>query len=410
MGRLHLVRFPNASRSSYRSSRQTVKRLVLVLLILALFHQHRLYLACRDALIAKFSPTDFGLNINEAYPQPLRPDGEDSQLRDNLIANRLEWMELGEGVEGKTFMYNGTVIKTFTPERSPFRNCAPRASGERWPTEIPATLRFGGTHDNSKPTNLTSSGFLPVMAYFAASISSPIQTKWYLVTPLLERGSLSTLAKKQYKLNESYREIDIQYRPAFNRLLGSLGSLHEAGFCHDDVKPGNIFVEDNLDFVLGDLGNLRQVAHPYHTSLLWKKNNQLADCRANDVFRALKSYLTFIRNAAHDTHRFEIEFFEAEEALSRLFWWADTYKTNITAEMLRARSFIDSPRQPPTVSIDRDSALSAPPRLSLSVFSRNWGISGAVDRALKIQLGDKAVRWWALVWLFGTPVLDVCGK
>jgi serine/threonine protein kinase len=387
-----------------------VNRLVLIFLILALFHQHHLYLACRDALIAKYSPTDFGVNINEAYPQPLRPDGEDSQLRDNLIANRLEWMELGEGIEGKIFMYNGTVIKTFTPERSPFRNCAPRASGERWPTEIPATLRFGGTHDNSKPTNLTSGGFLPVMAYFAASVSSPIQTEWYLVTPLLERGSLLTLAKKQYKLNGSYREIDIQYRPAFNRLLRSLGSLHEAGFCHDDVKPGNIFVEDNLDFVLGDLGNLRQVAHPYHTSLLWKKNNQLADCRANDAFRALKSYLTFIRNAARDTHRFEIEFFEAEEALSRLFWWADTYKTNITAEMLRARSFIDSPRQPPTVSIDRDSALSAPPRFSLSVFSRNWGIPGAVDRALKIQLGDKAVRWWALVWLFGTPVLDVCGK
>jgi serine/threonine protein kinase len=387
-----------------------VNRLVLIFLILALFHQHHLYLACRDALIAKYSPTDFGVNINEAYPQPLRPDGEDSQLRDNLIANRLEWMELGEGIEGKTFMYNGTVIKTFTPERSPFRNCAPRASGERWPTEIPATLRFGGIHDNSKPTNLTSGGFLPVMAYFAASISSPIQTEWYLVTPLLERGSLSTLARNQNKLSESYREIDIQYRPAFNRLLRSLGSLHEAGFCHDDVKPGNIFVEDNSDFVLGDLGNLRQVAHPYHTSLLWKKNNQLADCRANDAFRALKSYLTFIRNAARDTHRFEIEFFEAEEALSRLFWWADTYKTNITAEMLRARSFIDSPRQPPTVSIDRDSALSAPPRFSLSVFSRNWGIPGAVDRALKIQLGDKAVRWWALVWLFGTPVLDVCGK
>jgi serine/threonine protein kinase len=410
MGRSHLVRFPNAARFSYRSSRQTLNRLVLILFVLALFHQHNLYLACRDALIAKYSPTDFGVNINEAYPQPLRRDDENLQLRDDLIANRAEWIELGEGIEGKTFMYNGTVIKTFTPERSPFRNCAPGASGERWPTEIPATLHFGGSYDNSQPMNITSGGFLPVMAYFTASTSSPVRTEWYLITPLLERGSLSALAKKQYKLNESYREIDIQYRPAFNRLLRSLGSLHEAGFCHDDVKPGNIFVEDDSDFVLGDLGNLRQVAHPYHTSLLWKKSNQLADCRANDAFRALKSYLTFIRNAASDTYQFDIEILEAEDALSRLFWWADTYKTNITAEMLRARSFINSPRQPPTVSIDRDSTLPAPPRSLLSVFSRNWGISGAVDRALKIQLGDKAVRWWALVWLFGTPVLDVCGK
>jgi hypothetical protein len=319
MGRLHLIRFPNAARSSYRSSRQTVNRLVLILFVLALFHQHHLYLACRNALIAKYSPTDFGVNINEAYPQPLRPNGEDLQLQDDLIANRAEWIELGEGIEGKTFMYKGAVIKTFTPERSPFRNCAPGASGERWPTEIPATLRFGGSHNNSKCTNLTSGGFLPVMAYFMASTFSPVQTEWHLITPSLESGSLLTLAKKKYKLNESYREIDIHYRPAFNRLLRSLGSLHEAEFCHDDVKPGNIFVEDNTSFVLGDLGNLRQVAHPYHTSLLWKKNNQLADCRANDAFRALKSYLTFIRNAAGEPHRFDVEFFEARDALSRLF-------------------------------------------------------------------------------------------
>ena len=408
MGRSPLGRFPNVSRSS-RSSRQISNRFVFIILIVVIFYQQHLYLICRDALIAKYSATDFGVNINEAYPQPLRRDDEDLQLQDDLLANRAGWRKLGEGVEGKTFVYKGTVIKTFTPEKSPFRNCAPGASGEKWPTEIPATLRFGGFHESFEHTNFTFDGFLPVMAYFVASASPSAPAEWHLVTPLLDSGSLPALAKKQSKLNKSYREFDAHYRPAFNRLLRSLESLHGAGFCHDDVKPGNIFVEDDSRFVLGDLGNLRQVAHPYHSSLLWKQNNQLADCRANDVFRALQSYLTFIRGAASDTHQFDADFFDAEEALSRLFWWTDTYKTNVTAEKLRARSFIDNPRQPPTISNGQDLL---PSTLSISLFGMfwgNWRVSGAVDRALKIQLGDKAARWWALVWLFGIPVLDVCG-
>jgi hypothetical protein len=408
MSRSHLGRFSKATWSS-RFSRQTANRLVLVILILAVFYQQHLYLIYRDALITKYSPTDFGIKINEAYPQPLRLDDEDLQLQDDLIANRAGWRKLGEGVEGKTFMYKGTVIKTFAPERSPFRNCAPGALGEKWPTEIPATLRFGGFHETPKHTNLTFDGFLPVMAYFMASASSSAPAAWHLVTPLLESGSLPTLAKKQYTLRKSYHEVDTYYRPAFNRLLHSLESLHGAGFCHDDVKPGNIFVEDDSHFILGDLGNLRQIAHPYHSSLLWKKNNQLTDCRANDTFRALKSYLAFIRDAASDTHQFNADFFEAGEALSRLFWWADTYKTNVTAEKLRARSFIDSPRQPPTISTDQNLPPSTLYSSLLSMFSGNWRVSGAVDRVLKIQLGDKAARWWALVWFFGIPVLDVCG-
>jgi hypothetical protein len=380
-----------------------VNRIALVLLVLAIFQQQHLYMIYRDALIAKYSPTDFGVSINEAYPQLLSPNGN-SQLQDDLIANRAEWRALGKGWEGKTFVYNGTVIKTFTSGRSPFRNCAPGVLGEKWPTEIPGSLRFGGVHG----ANVTFEGFLPVLAYFMSSPSQSSPAEWHLVTPFLESGGLEQLAKRAYRDARGYREIDARYRPAFDRLLYSLGSLHEAGFCHDDVKPSNMFVKNDSHFVLGDLGNLRQIAHPYHSSRLWRENEQLADCRANDVLRALKSYLAFVQYAADDASQFNMDFFEGREPLSRLFWWTRIDKS-ITAAKLHAQSSIDKPQQPPTVSIGDDLCLPTPPSSFRGLFSRQWGLQSAVDHALNLRLADKKARHWALVWLFGIPVLDVCG-
>lgn len=68
------------------------------------------------------------------------------------------------------------------------------------------------------------------------------------------------------------------------------------------------------------MGNLRQDFHPYHSKLLWRENRQLADCRANDVICALKSYLRFVCDANTDDDAFNIEFFKGKQPLSWLFW------------------------------------------------------------------------------------------
>ncbi|KAF3046198.1 hypothetical protein E8E11_008300 [Didymella keratinophila] len=224
---------------------------------------------------------------------------------------------LGHGWDGETFVYQNSVIKTITPVRSPFRNCAPGTSGEMWPTEIPASLYFGGTEENAITAQ---GGFLQVKAYFMAA-SSDIQAEWHLITPLLKGESLKDLTARLRDECMTYREIDVRHRPAFKGLLDSLEILHKAGFCHDDIKPGNVFVADNSHWILGDLGNLRHNSHPYHSSQLWKVNNQLPDCRPNDNIRALRTYIHFVRDSAADADALNIHFFEKRkrEPLTRLF-------------------------------------------------------------------------------------------
>src|SRR5690606_12814930 len=101
--------------------------------------------------------------------------------------------------------------------------------------------------------------------------------------------------------------------------------------CHDDVKTDNIFISPSSStanstgpqWLLGDLGNARHPSHPYHSSYLWAPlNSQLPDCRANDVFRLLKSYATFLRRSVSDAHAFDRVFFEGTEAWSCLYWRA----------------------------------------------------------------------------------------
>lgn len=322
------------------------------------------------------------------------------------MANRAVWRPLREGWEGKTFIYQKSVIKTFTPGRSPFRNCAPGTADERWPTELPASLYFGG----SEQSNITShDGFLPVRAFFMAA-SSINQAEWHLVTPLVKDGSLQDFATKVREQKQTYRDVDRRFRPAFTGLLDSLQVLHEAGYCHDDVKPGNVLVADNTHWILGDLGNLRHITHPYHRSLLWKENKQLPDCRQNDVLRALKSYVQFVRAAAVDAATFDIEFFERRDPLSRLFWLVAADTTYLDVEKLRVRSatledsWVDGNDTP-----DIGVLAAAQSFAWLSVVSRRSAHHLAVNQALQTRIGEKMGRWWALTWLFGVPVPITCG-
>jgi serine/threonine protein kinase len=248
------------------------------------------------------------------------------------------------------------------------------------------------------------SGFLPVKAFFMADPSGQARPEWHLITPFLSGGNLNDLAKRLrgHHPYKHFHEVDSAYRPAFNNLLRVLESLHSRGFCHDDIKPSNIFLQSDTNWILGDLGNVRQIDHLYHSSRLWvQDNSQLADCRANDSLRALKSYLQFIRAASDDFEAFEGEIFAGRETLSRLFWWAIADASSMGAAELRIRSEIEDPRQ--TSSQRSTVGVHTKPYYSFLLGKRK-SLSIAVDQALRTSFSERAARWAAMSWLFGIPV------
>ncbi|KAF1935894.1 hypothetical protein EJ02DRAFT_516153 [Clathrospora elynae] len=414
MGRPFLNSIPHTSRTLH----QFRYRVAIVLFIFALFHQQHLYLVSRQSLTAKYAPTNFNFHTEELDLGSSRSNKEDLQFQDELIANRPAWKVLSVGWEGKVFTYNDWVIKTFTPGWSPFRNCIHGAIA-KWPTEIPASLHFGGRVSNvdvsernsSHHTTVMYNGFVPVKAYFMTSASPSVPEQWHLVTPLLGGGNLHTLAKQLSRSAEakSFREVDARYRPAFNRLLDTMEALHVAGYCHDDIKPANIFAQDELHWVLGDLGNLRHVLHPYHSSGLWKDNEQLEDCRSNDVIRVLRSYLKFVQSSASDADRFNIAFMEGQGPGSRLFWWAIAYAPTMSAGQLHRRSLIEYPEATRKTYFEDEYPGPTRPSALISFFSRRLAVKRAVNMALVTRMGEMRARWWAMVWLFGVPNSELCG-
>jgi hypothetical protein len=392
-------------------------RIAVVLFMFALIQQQRLFLLSRQSLIAKYSPTDFDTDSEYLQPRFSRTNDEGSQFQDDLVAKRAAWEMLGKGWEGKVFAYEDSVIKTFTPGRSPFRNCAPDTI-TKWPTEIPASLRFGGLSrpvhlsdtGSRRDSNTTFDGFLPVKGYFMASTTPGNPAEWHLVTPLL-KGNLNTLAKQLSTSAKptTFREVDALYRPAFDGLLRSMVRLHSAGFCHDDIKPANIFVQDELHWVVGDLGNVREVSHPYHTSKMWEDNNQLQDCRANDVVRALQSYLKFVQSSASNSDEFNAAFYEGSEPLIGLFWWTLANAQSMSAEELRRRSVIDYSEAMYTAEVDDMFPKPAQLHTFLGLFSGRLAVKRAVDHALMTRMDERSARWFGMVWLFGVPDSRVCG-
>ncbi|KAF2176305.1 hypothetical protein K469DRAFT_607678 [Zopfia rhizophila CBS 207.26] len=416
MGRRYYSKIPHFSRV-----RPVLRfRLALVALLLILFQQQQLYWLYRNALLAKYSPTDFNgfYRAKELLHKVFRNELNDWHLQEELLAKQNEWTMLGSGWEGKTFVFNDSVIKTFVPGRSPFRNCfidKPGSLINRWPTEIPASLLLGRRIKHKRPRRsvLRSEdnaieSLLPVKTWFMASSDGYSSPEWHLVTALIHGGDLNMLAKEtRSKQPENFRKVDALFRPSFNSLLRVLDGLHYDGFCHDDIKPGNIFVENGTRWILGDLGNVRHVSHPYHSSRLWlHDNHQLPDCRANDALRALKTYLQFIRIASNDSEAFDEALVEGKEPLSRLLWWTIQDSSTMTAAELRERSAeVESPQRPPRFypRLNVGPPAIRYPRFEI-FYSRKSIRAHVVEHVLSTRISETFARWNAMTWLFGVPI------
>lgn len=306
--------------------RRLLKRAVLLLVLILVLS--RWIREAHDAHV-KESPVDFSNLRARADLTSWLPDVPLRHFNGSHIDDRYRRIRaLTDGKEGHVQLYVDTlrgsnvsvVVKTIsTPSRNELPSTLHSAFSSithSWPSEIEATLALGARTIKGR------SYVIPVYDYFILEDStySPSRWTWSLVTELVAGGTISDLAHQLHSDSMSVKEIDATYHGAFDMLLSGLHSLHEAGYCHDDVKPANIFVNNPQTWLLGDLGNVREAEHGYHRTGDWRRRDQLVDCRENDLRRAAKSYMCFLREASRDKAEFDSLFLSGQESWSKLYW------------------------------------------------------------------------------------------
>lgn len=410
-------RFNVRSRHQFRY-RAVLRFLGLALCFLFALHVWRQHRLARSALEAKYAATSFDEDVHMLSWESIMSHDTASEQRTALLAARSDWHTLGSGWEGTTYTWDDVVIKTFSTGQSPLRNCVPSdlmtnndLSHRHWPTEIPAVLLMR-----------QKTGFVPLRDVFFAS-SSPLQNpEWHIVTQFMGGGTLTTLAHNlpQSELSEArfVESLDKRYRPRFEDLLQALQRLHASGFCHDDVKPDNVFVEfgsqseSDGSWLLGDFGNLRHISHPYHASRIWIHNNKnVSNCRAVDALRATKTYLQFLRQAsraqqsAHGTLGFDNALLNAREPWARLLRRAlDAGEHLRLADLLHwshenqpGASLLQGP-----VPQGRLIGLLKPRKSFDTVGWHRWN-ERAATALLRISASEGSSRILGLTWLLGVP-------
>ena len=253
-------------------------------------------------------------------PHPVR------RLNGTHIDDRYIFMRyLGKGAEGTASLYvdessgEVVVVKTYTGIA---RNPVPDELAEdfpeyvlkkNWQAEIEAGLHFGELKNGDE------NAFVPVKDYFVLETGAE-EWQWALVTAFVEDGTLESLAKRTKIHERTPQKLDKIFRGTLEKFLMSLKLLHDAGFCHDDVKSDNVFVANATHWLVGDLGNVRHFDHPWHATQRWKRENQWSDCVFNDIRRTFKTYVTFLRQSCGNELDFDREFYDSRQAWNSLYW------------------------------------------------------------------------------------------
>ena len=284
------------------------------------------------------------------FPQPRKPF-RTLHTTGDIDARYIFERPLSYGCEGETSIYTDTslggappsnqvVIKTFhtNTRTNPLpEHLIPGFDTESWPSEIPATLYFANSRcpaafSAGDDKCRTGAGFMYATDYFV--ISTPNGKEWRLVTPYTEKGTLEILAALLKHRGMRPGVLDRIYRSRFRGILEALHEMHDAGYCHDDVKMENIFVSSTNAFLLGDLGNVREHNHEFHT------NVDPSAFRRADAERAVCSYMAFLRAASGEIGWFDAAFEKRDEEWSRFYWRYRERKVPMTTgELLREEEF-----------------------------------------------------------------------
>ncbi|RYP63257.1 hypothetical protein DL769_007020 [Monosporascus sp. CRB-8-3] len=388
-------------------------RCTTAMALLGVLYLTHLGLYYRRELQAKYSPTNFGdAVVWGASRSKGRPTEDGRGGTPDLRDKRDEWERIGGGFEGDLYVYNDTVIKTFVTSRSPLCNCINHLSAStRIPTEIPAMLLLGGQEDHVAQT----AQFLPVKDYFLEPPADTEPASWHLLMPFLRGGNLKELARRLRSAGSAYQDLDDRFRPSLNRILAALETMHSGHeLCHDDIKPENILVDSasaggappDTHWLLADFGNVRQPAHPYHSTRIWTRHsNQNADCRANDAVRLVKTYVTFLRLASSDEAAFDAAFWAGVEPWSELYWSAvrDPMPGAQAARVLREKSVGLPPLRGAEAIEEEEEASEA---RSLGCRLRLWWCPAQRTRR-ELRRGpfvtETRARLLGATWIFGLP-------
>ena len=277
----------------------------------------------RDTTL-KSLPTDFG-PLARATGAVLTPPSRAVRRQNTThIDGRYIYMrELGKGAQGSAALYTDletgdvVVIKTYQGRgHNPVPDDLAYEMGrvpETWPAEIEAGLLLGDSFVEGR------SVYVPVRDYFLIDFKNK-QDPWVMVSPYISGGTLENLATSLKSRRKAPQELDVQFRPVFDALLAGLGPLHEANYCHNDIKQDNVFVAAEDHWLLGDLGGVRDFWHPWYWTQKIQRENQWTDCKLNDFRRALKTYMWFLRNACADPSLFDQAFYAGVEGWSKLYW------------------------------------------------------------------------------------------
>ena len=326
---------------------------------------------------------------------------------------------LGGGKEGSTNIYldshsgEAVVVKRYKQGSEISWSEVPPSLLEcegnipsQWPAEIPAALLV----EEICGLGRAQDGFVPLRGFFFGSPEDkPDSPAWHLVMPLMAHGTIDHVAENlQSDQALQVQQLDLRFRSAFEGFLAILALLHAKNLCHDDIKPTNVLVHDKLDrWSLADYGQLRGADHPYHNTQLWIQSQQWQDCKLNDVRRALKLYLSFLRKACSDPHEFDAEFFNGEAPWSRIYW--QFLESPMSAQGLtnlsQANPAAGSPHRTPGPSGQQ-------PRLvPFRAFAKTTTVlKNAIDIELACRLLQGTQRYWYKIAFFGWNVEKLAAR